>query len=166
MISIYPSFEWEMNYSCTIYSTIVHLLATFNQIISFSWSRPRSIQDPGVHHKKLHSSLLHSYTVIDWKIQYCAKQARNREMAVANMEIDLAVKGASWSSLWRLSTLVIDEFLCIVTCCALGAYVRHWMFEKKVNMVQGQQDGPLITVSQWNPEGTEGKSQGQNSCVL
>ena len=37
---------------------------------------------------------------------------------------------------------VIDEFLCMVVGCALGTDVCHWMF-KKVNMAQGQQDGPL-----------------------
>ena len=31
----------------------------------------------------------------------------------------------------------------MVACCALGTDVRHWMFRKKVNLVQGQQEGPL-----------------------
>ena len=38
---------------------------------------------------------------------------------------------------------VIDESLCMVTGCALGTDVCHWMFKTKVNMVQGQEDGPL-----------------------
>ena len=32
----------------------------------------------------------------------------------------------------------------MVVGCALGIDVCHWMFKKKVNMVQGQQEGPLI----------------------
>ena len=66
-------------------------------------------------------------------------------------------KGASWSSLGRLSTpIVIDEFLFMVAGCALKTDVYHWMFLKKVNMVQGQQDGPLrsfIDGSQSTPTG-------------
>ena len=38
---------------------------------------------------------------------------------------------------------VTDESLCPVTGCALGTDVCHWMFKTKVNMVQGQDDGPL-----------------------
>ena len=38
---------------------------------------------------------------------------------------------------------VTDESLCLVTGCALGTDVCHWMFKTKVNMVQGQEDGPL-----------------------
>ena len=38
---------------------------------------------------------------------------------------------------------VTDESLCTVTGCALGTDVRQWMFKTKVNMVQGQEDGPL-----------------------
>ena len=38
---------------------------------------------------------------------------------------------------------VTDVALCTVTGCALGTDVCHWMFKKKVNMVQGQEDGPL-----------------------
>ena len=38
---------------------------------------------------------------------------------------------------------VTDEALCTVTGCALGTDVCHWMFKTKVNMVQGQEDGPL-----------------------
>ena len=38
---------------------------------------------------------------------------------------------------------MIDEFLCVVAGCAVGTDVCHWMFKKKVNMVQGQQDSPL-----------------------
>ena len=38
---------------------------------------------------------------------------------------------------------VTDESLCTVTGCALGTDVCHWMFKTKVNMVQGQEDGPL-----------------------
>ena len=30
-----------------------------------------------------------------------------------------------------------------MTGCALGTDVCHWMFKTKVNMVQGQEDGPL-----------------------
>ena len=39
---------------------------------------------------------------------------------------------------------VTDESLCPVTGCALGTDVCHWMFKTKVNMVQGQEDGPLM----------------------
>ena len=38
---------------------------------------------------------------------------------------------------------VTDESLCPVTGCTLGTDVCHWMFKTKVNMVQGQEDGPL-----------------------
>ena len=38
---------------------------------------------------------------------------------------------------------VTDEPLCTVTDWALGTDVCHWMFKTKVNMVQGQEDGPL-----------------------
>ena len=38
---------------------------------------------------------------------------------------------------------VTDESPCTVTGCALGTDVCHWMFKTKVNMVQGQEDGPL-----------------------
>ena len=43
---------------------------------------------------------------------------------------------------------MIDEFLCMVAGCALRPDVCHWMlgffvFFLNVNMVQGQQDGPL-----------------------
>ena len=38
---------------------------------------------------------------------------------------------------------VTDESLCPVTGCALRTDVCHWMFKTKVNMVQGQEDGPL-----------------------
>ena len=38
---------------------------------------------------------------------------------------------------------VTDEALCTVTGCALGTDVCYWMFKTKVNMVQGQEDGPL-----------------------
>ena len=31
----------------------------------------------------------------------------------------------------------------MVDGCALGTYVCHWMFKKKINMVQGQQNGPV-----------------------
>ena len=36
--------------------------------------------------------------------------------------------------------VVKDEFLCMVVGCALGTIVHNWMFEKKVNTVQGRQD--------------------------
>ena len=39
--------------------------------------------------------------------------------------------------------IVIDEFLCMVSGCALETDVCHWMFKTKVNMVQGQEDAPL-----------------------
>ena len=39
---------------------------------------------------------------------------------------------------------VTDEALCTVTGCALGTDVCHWMFKTKVNMVQGQEDGPTL----------------------
>ena len=38
---------------------------------------------------------------------------------------------------------VTDVALCTLTGCALGTDVCHWMFKTKVNMVQGQEDGPL-----------------------
>ena len=44
---------------------------------------------------------------------------------------------------------VTDESLCTVTGCALGTDVCHWMFKTKVNMVQGQEDGPLNTKIYW-----------------
>ena len=31
----------------------------------------------------------------------------------------------------------------MVADCAMGTDVCHWMFKKRVNMVQSQQDGPL-----------------------
>ena len=36
-----------------------------------------------------------------------------------------------------------DESLCPVNGCAVGTDVCHWMFKANVNMVQGQEDGPL-----------------------
>ena len=33
--------------------------------------------------------------------------------------------------------IVIDEFLCMVSGCALETDACHWMFKTKVNMVQG-----------------------------
>ena len=38
---------------------------------------------------------------------------------------------------------VTNESLCTLTGCALGTDVCHWMFKTKINMVQGQEDGPL-----------------------
>ena len=38
---------------------------------------------------------------------------------------------------------VTDESLCTVAGCALGTNVCHWMFKTKINIVQGQEDGPL-----------------------
>ena len=38
---------------------------------------------------------------------------------------------------------VTDKSLSTVSGCALGTDVCHWMFKTKVNMVQGQEDGPL-----------------------
>ena len=40
--------------------------------------------------------------------------------------------------------VVIAEFLCMLSSCALGTDVCHWMFKTKVNVVQGQEDAPLI----------------------
>ena len=42
---------------------------------------------------------------------------------------------------------VTDESLCPATGCALGIDVCHWMFKIKVNMVQGQEDGPLTPLA-------------------
>ena len=39
--------------------------------------------------------------------------------------------------------VVIDEFLCMVSCFALETDVCHWMFKTKLNMVQGQEDSAL-----------------------
>ena len=41
---------------------------------------------------------------------------------------------------------VIDEFVCMVVGCGLGTHVCHWIFFffLNVNMVQGQQDSPLM----------------------
>ena len=36
---------------------------------------------------------------------------------------------------------------CMVAGCALGTDVCHWVFQKKVKMVKGQQDGPFITTT-------------------
>ena len=66
------------------------------------------------------------------------------------------VQKASWSIVVPLSLLkghlglpwetyqqaVRNEFLGMAGC-AFGTDVCHWMFKKTVNMVQGQQDGPL-----------------------
>ena len=38
--------------------------------------------------------------------------------------------------------VVTDEFLCMVSGCALETDVCHWMFKTKVNIVQGQEDAP------------------------
>ena len=57
-------------------------------------------------------------------------------------------KGGSQSGRGRLSTRsdrrvsVHSDWLCFPGC-ALGTDVCHWMFKTKVNMVQGQEDGPL-----------------------
>ena len=39
--------------------------------------------------------------------------------------------------------VVTDEFLCMVSGCALQTDVCHCMFKTKVNMVQGQEDACL-----------------------
>ena len=36
----------------------------------------------------------------------------------------------------------------MVTGCALGTDVCHWMFKTKVNMVQGHEDAPLNNTNQ------------------
>ena len=53
------------------------------------------------------------------------------------------VKGGSQSGREDCHHAVTDEALCTLTGCALGTDVCHWMFKIKVNMVQGQEDGPL-----------------------
>ena len=46
--------------------------------------------------------------------------------------------------------VVIDEFLCMVSGCALETDVCQWMFKTKVNIVQGQEDAPLnCTKTTW-----------------
>ena len=46
---------------------------------------------------------------------------------------------------------VTDESLCPVTGCTLGTDVCHWMFKTNVNMVQGQEDGPLSKLQYIHP---------------
>ena len=53
------------------------------------------------------------------------------------LKVDLSLAGEDCQH------AVTDKSLCPVTGCALGADVCHWMFKTKVNMVQGQEDGPL-----------------------
>ena len=54
-----------------------------------------------------------------------------------SLKVDLSLAGEDCQH------AVTDEALCTVTGCALGTDVCHWMFKTKVNMVQGQEDGPL-----------------------
>ena len=54
------------------------------------------------------------------------------------MRVDLGLAGEDCQH------AVTDVSLCPVTGCVFGTDVRHWMFKTKVNMVQGQDDGPLI----------------------
>ena len=53
------------------------------------------------------------------------------------LKVDLSLAGQDCQH------AVTDEALCTVTGCALGTDGCHWMFKTKVNMVQGQEDGPL-----------------------
>ena len=53
------------------------------------------------------------------------------------LKVDIGLAGEDWQR------AVTDESLCPVTGCALGTDVCHWIFKTKVNMVQGQEDGPL-----------------------
>ena len=57
--------------------------------------------------------------------------------------IDSLIKGGSRSGREDCQHAVTDESLCPVNGCALGTDVCHWMFKTQVNMVQGQEDGPL-----------------------
>ena len=57
--------------------------------------------------------------------------------ALILLKVDLSLAGEDCQH------AVTDESLCTVTGCALGTDVYHWMFKTKVNMVQGQEDGPL-----------------------
>ena len=54
-----------------------------------------------------------------------------------SLKVDLGLAGEDCQH------AVTDESLCMVTGCALGTDVCHWMFKTKVNMVQDQEDGPL-----------------------
>ena len=55
----------------------------------------------------------------------------------SGLKVDLSLAGEDCQH------AVTDVALCMVTGCALGTDVCHWMFKTKVNMVQGQEDGPL-----------------------
>ena len=57
------------------------------------------------------------------------------------LKVDLSLAGEDCQH------AVTDEALCTVTGCALGTDVCHLMLKTKVNMVQGQEDGPLMTTS-------------------
>ena len=59
--------------------------------------------------------------------------------SIALLKVELSLAGEDCQH------AVTDEALCMVTGCAVGTDVCHWMFKTKVNMVQGQQDGPLNT---------------------
>ena len=61
---------------------------------------------------------------------------RNGKLSVS-LKVNLGLAGEDCQH------AVTDESLCPVTGCALGIDVCHWMFKTKVNMVQGQEDGPL-----------------------
>ena len=55
-----------------------------------------------------------------------------------HLKVDLGLAGKDGQH------AVTDESLYTVTGYALGTDVCHWTFKTKVNMVQGQEDGPLI----------------------
>ena len=61
-------------------------------------------------------------------------------MELFGLKVDLSLAGEDCQQ------AVTDEALRTVTGCALGTDVCHWMFQTKVNMVQGQEDGPLNIV--------------------
>ena len=57
-----------------------------------------------------------------------------------HLKVDLSLAGEDCQH------AVTDVALCTVTGCALGTDVCHWMLKTKVNMVQGQEDGPLTNI--------------------
>ena len=53
------------------------------------------------------------------------------------LKVDLSLAGEDCQH------AVTDEALCTVTGCDLGTDACHWIFKTKVNMVQGEEVGPL-----------------------
>ena len=57
-----------------------------------------------------------------------------------HLKVDLSLAGEDCQH------AVTDEALCTVIGCDLGTDACHWIFKTKVNMVQGEEVGPLTLI--------------------